>query len=247
MTVSIDDFEMGRRKVTAPLTVAEGERVNLQAPAGQYYVHYTIFSRTSQQLNAPCGSKTGAEVTSATWGQACGWCNLRLSELAKLGNPVLTIKFVSSDKSQTIRGVSLERIRSIVHCKCANTKPHTATQTPWSRMKRPTTKERFDGDVCVPLSRFNPLRPLSTGDPWCTIEGCLVSLHHRLVFQHRSSGISSSSPGRRTLDLFGKRLKADLMADTHRNSTTSTLIRRPGDRTCSLLAPACSVRTRKPI
>ncbi|PHJ19104.1 rhoptry neck protein ron8 [Cystoisospora suis] len=104
ITVSIDDFEMGRRKITAPLTVREGDKVKLQAPAGMYYVHYTIFSNNSQQLNAPCGSKTGPEVSNATWGQACGWCNMRLADLAKLGSPVLTIKFVSSDKSQTIRG-----------------------------------------------------------------------------------------------------------------------------------------------
>ncbi|PFH32497.1 rhoptry neck protein RON8 [Besnoitia besnoiti] len=104
LTAVVEDLQGGRRKKTVPLSTPENEGIKLGASAQQYYIHFSLFSKKTQQMNAPCGSKTGAQVASATWGQLCRWCDLKFAELPGLGNPTVYIRIIASDKAQTVRG-----------------------------------------------------------------------------------------------------------------------------------------------
>nr|CCA30110.1 hypothetical protein, conserved [Neospora caninum Liverpool]CEL71356.1 TPA: hypothetical protein, conserved [Neospora caninum Liverpool] len=104
ITAVVEDLQGGRRKATVRISVPENEALRLGASAQNYQVHATLFSKNAQQLNTPCGSKSGADVAKATWGQVCQWCNFKLADLPGLGHPTLYIRIVSNEKTQTVRG-----------------------------------------------------------------------------------------------------------------------------------------------
>nr|PIL97121.1 rhoptry neck protein RON8 [Toxoplasma gondii COUG] len=104
ITAVVEDFQGGRRKATVRISIPEEEPLRLGASAQNYQVHMSLFSKNAQHLNTPCGSKSGAEVAKATWGQLCRWCNLKLADLPGLGHPTLYIRIISNEKTQTVRG-----------------------------------------------------------------------------------------------------------------------------------------------